>query len=72
MWFVDGRVATKSHGGKLAAVYTTNPIENEQGWKSIQFVSTAAVLIIIILVNYYSLGKGRSFVVTFSCGCRGG
>ena len=47
MWYVDERVAAKPYDdGELAVICTTNSVENQQDWKSVQFISTAAVLII--------------------------
>ena len=47
MWYADERVAVKPYdGGELAVIFTTNRVENEQDWKSVQFISTAAVLIV--------------------------
>ena len=38
---VDERVAAKPYDdGELAVICTTNGVENEQGWKSVQFLST--------------------------------
>ena len=45
MWYADVRVAAKPNGdGELAVICTTNMVENEQDWKSVQFISTAAVV----------------------------
>ena len=47
MLYAEERVAAKPYGdGELAVIYTTNRVEKEQDWKSVQFVSTAAVLIV--------------------------
>ena len=47
VWYADERVAAKPYGdGEFAVICTTNRVENEQDWKSVQFISTAAVLIV--------------------------
>ena len=46
MWYANERVAVKPYGdGDLTVICMTNRVENEQDWKSVQFISTAAVLI---------------------------
>ena len=46
MWYADEIVASKPYGdGDLAVICMTNRVENEQDWESVQFISTAAVLI---------------------------
>ena len=53
MCYVDERVSAKPYGDELAVICTTNRAENEQDWKGIQFISTAAVLMILLtIVNY--------------------
>ena len=47
MWYVGERVAAKPYDdGELTVTRVVNSTENEQGWKSVQFVSTTTVLII--------------------------
>ena len=47
------RVAAKPYGdGDLTGICTTNRVENEQDWKSLQFLSTATVLINCKLFMY--------------------
>ena len=51
--YVDKRVTAKPCDPEPAIVCTTNRTANEQGWKDIQFVSTAAVVMIMLaVVNY--------------------
>ena len=47
------RVAAKPDGGgELAVICKTNSVVNEQDWKSVQFISTANVLIICKLFKF--------------------
>ena len=46
-WYVDERVAAEPYdNGDLTVICSTYRVENEQDWKSVQFISTATVLII--------------------------
>ena len=50
--YANKRVAAKPYGdGDLTVICATNRVENEQDWKGVQFVSTAAVLIICKLLT---------------------
>ena len=50
MWYVDERVAAKPYDdGELMVICTTNGVENEQGWKSVQ------------LAEFIPRGLGSSF-----------
>ena len=47
MWYADERVAVKLYDdGELTVICATNRVENEQDWKSVQFISAATVLIV--------------------------
>ena len=47
MWYADERVAAKPYDdGELMVICVVNWTEDQQDWKSVQFVSTATVLII--------------------------
>ena len=52
-WYVGERVTAKPYGDELAVICMTNRAENEQDWKDIQFVSTAAVLMILLTIVIY-------------------
>ena len=45
MWYADERIAAKPYDdGELTVICVVNWTENEQDWKSIQFISAATVL----------------------------
>ena len=49
MWYANERFAAEPYDdGELTVICAVNWTENEQDWKSVQFISTAAVL----SVNY--------------------
>ena len=52
MWHVDERVIAYPNGEGLSVICTTNRAENQQDWKGIQFISTAAVDAVNGIVNY--------------------
>ena len=69
MWYGDERVVAKPYDdGGLAGICTTNRVENEQDWKGVQFVSTAAVLVICNLFLIY-IWK-MNYVLPFGEGAR--
>ena len=46
MWYVSERVAAEPcDNGELTIICAVNWTENEQDWKSVQFISTATVVI---------------------------
>ena len=53
MWYVGERVAAKPYGnGDLNVICSIYRVENEQDWKSVQFISTTDMLIICKLFMY--------------------
>ena len=52
MWYANERGEAKLYDdGELTVICVVNWTENEQDWKSVQFISTAAVLIVDYLCN---------------------
>ena len=65
MWYANERVAAKPYGdGDITVICATNRVENEQDWKSVQFISTAAVLINCKII--YVIHRRNEFHVSFS------
>ena len=77
MWYVDENVTAKSYGAEVVIACTTNRIENEQGWKDIQFVSTATLLMTLLTIckfvirNMYGKKKFASLSLSLSLSLSG-
>ena len=64
MWYANERVAAKPYDdGEITVNCVVNWTENDQDWKSVQSVSTAAVLIVNYLCNICRKWNSRLFTL---------
>ena len=64
MWYDNERVAAEPYDdGELTVICGVNWTENEQDWSGVQFISTATVLSVKLILSNIYIYREMEFIV---------